>query len=334
MTKASDSVKAGTNTTKDSCVEVQCNCDTMWSLVQQQCTKRLCKLHGRNEGRLLAKFNVRARRIAATYARFYLEMEQGQKEEFKGRFYWMALGAFASKTVACSLELLRVQLLPPVVDGLGKGNFWLFQDIAGWHWYYTQFNPSVSPCFEKRDSSAYVSAVKAQMEHFPWHKEALNKINNMRISPHIRKAFESVRQFESTENAKKKLTIQMDNLLAIADHEQRIILQPLIYADPCFSGWVKTQRSVWVSWASPELSLAFTCACDTKEAHHKSIAPKETELEDEGSRMAWITKAAKTFHLLMQREADFMEEQLQAIATWSTMEDPEPPIFTPPKLQR
>jgi hypothetical protein len=27
-------------------------------------------------------------------------------------------------------------MLPWVTDGLGKGNFWLFCDISGWHWYY------------------------------------------------------------------------------------------------------------------------------------------------------------------------------------------------------
>ena len=34
----------------------------------------------------------------------------------------------------------------------------------------------------------------------------------------------------------------MDNLLAIADHEQGIILQPLIYEDPDFVRWLKVQR--------------------------------------------------------------------------------------------
>jgi hypothetical protein len=53
---------------------------------------------------------VRARRLAAIYARFYPELEDGGKPQWKGRFYWMALGAFASKTVACSLEMVRVNM--------------------------------------------------------------------------------------------------------------------------------------------------------------------------------------------------------------------------------
>ncbi|WP_111640711.1 DUF2515 family protein [Marinimicrobium alkaliphilum] len=46
----------------------------------------------------------RARRIAATYARFYLETEDGGDPSKLGRCYWMALGTFASKTVACLLD--------------------------------------------------------------------------------------------------------------------------------------------------------------------------------------------------------------------------------------
>ncbi|WP_157451420.1 DUF2515 family protein [Caldimonas taiwanensis] len=53
---------------------------------------------------------MRARRLAAIYARFYPELEDGGKPQWKGRFYWMALGAFASKTVACSLEMVRVNM--------------------------------------------------------------------------------------------------------------------------------------------------------------------------------------------------------------------------------
>ena len=45
------------------------------------------------------------RLLAAIYARFYLEQEEGGDPAKKGRFYWMALGTFASKTVACSWSL-------------------------------------------------------------------------------------------------------------------------------------------------------------------------------------------------------------------------------------
>ena len=96
-----------TNTTPKSCVEGVCNCETMWSLAQQFCCLRLSDpVAGKDfKHKLIEDYAVRARRIAATYARFYLEQETsaGSDGSKKGRFYWMALGAFASKTVALSL---------------------------------------------------------------------------------------------------------------------------------------------------------------------------------------------------------------------------------------
>src|SRR5688572_18652283 len=95
-------VVAKTNTTAGSCTAVQCDCHTMWSMAQQFAYLRLANETGAFKAQLVKGYSVRARRIAATYARFYLEQEDGGNSALKGRFYWMALGAFASKTVACT----------------------------------------------------------------------------------------------------------------------------------------------------------------------------------------------------------------------------------------
>lgn len=102
----------------------------MWSIVQQMSTKRLCDSTGKNEGTIIPVYRDRAERIAATYARLYLETEDYGDISKKGRFYWMALGAFASKTVACSLCDTRVALIGTVFKGLAKGNLWLFMISA------------------------------------------------------------------------------------------------------------------------------------------------------------------------------------------------------------
>ena len=136
----STTVEVATNATPNSCVDVQCDCNTMWSMAQQFSYLRLCDDRGAFKASLIKDYAVRARRIAATYARFYLEKEVGGDPAKKGRFYWMALGAFASKTVACTLEAWQVRaqatfMSKTTKEGLGKGNFWLFCDISGWHWY-------------------------------------------------------------------------------------------------------------------------------------------------------------------------------------------------------
>jgi hypothetical protein len=137
-------VTAPTNDRPNSCVDVHCDCNTMWSMAQQFSTLRLCVETGDFRARLVKDFAVRARRIAATYARFYLELEEGGNPEYEGRYYWAALGAFASKTVACTLETWQVRTQAAVMSektrqGLGKGNFWLFFDISGWHWYHMRY---------------------------------------------------------------------------------------------------------------------------------------------------------------------------------------------------
>ncbi|UWE15710.1 DUF2515 family protein [Herbaspirillum huttiense] len=66
--------------------------------------------------------------------------------------------------------------------------------------------------------------------------------------------------------------------------------------------------------------LAFTSACDTKDAQLKSVAPRETQLEKFSSRMAWITEAAKLFHSLMNNRLNYMEQELHAIAAWVEMD--------------
>ena len=96
-------VEAKTNEKGLSCVDAACGCGTMWSLAQQFSVERLSSRTGEFKGKLIQDYEVRAKRIAGTYARFYLEMERGSDPSKKGRFYWMALGAFASKTVACTL---------------------------------------------------------------------------------------------------------------------------------------------------------------------------------------------------------------------------------------
>ncbi len=318
---------AMTNTTPKSCAEVKCDCNTMWSLAQQFSSTRLCIETGKYKGRLVRDYAVRARRIAATYARFYLEQKDVFGDETKlGRYYWMALGAFASKTVACTFEAWQVTTMSVVTktvwDGLGKGNLWLFCDISGWHWYNNRHPASFKTCEDQRDARNYALQVKEQLARLPWNESALPTIKYFAASPSIKKAFACALEFETETNQTTKQTIQYANLLNLAYHEQGVILQPLIYNDPAFARWVRTQRAPYVAWASPALELVFTHQCRNKHMEVKSIAPKDTELEDFVSRMEWIKSAAKKFHDLMRNKTSFMHSALSVMAAWNDMPDP------------
>jgi hypothetical protein len=315
-------VDAMTNTTPKSCVDVKCDCDTMWSLAQQFSTKRLCTESGDNKGKLISDYAVRARRIAATYARFYLELEEGGDPKKLGRYYWMALGAFASKTVACTFETWQVRGMSIGIDtvweGLGKGNFWLFCDISGWHWYHNMYPASFDKCIHQRNSNKFAKTVKIQVTKLPWHGSALPIIRYFAPSAEIKSGFEMVTKFESTDvtNTRARQAIQFSQLLEIAKHEQGVILQPLIYDDPAFAAWVQRQRAWYAEWASPGLELVFTHQCTSSHLEVKSVAPKDTKLEDFLNRMNWINQAAAKFHGLMQRKKEFMHSALLNIAGW------------------
>ncbi len=316
--------KGITNTNADSSVRIDCDCQHIWSLAQQFAFKRLSTatpIFGK-PNQLLFQYNVRARRISATYARFYLETEEHGDLSKKGRYYWMAIAAFASKTVACSLEDSRVVLIDRIHKGLAKGNMWLFYDIAPWHWAYSLDADSFRVCIKARSADSMAEPIRDSIHAMSWSPEALPKIGNLKCSDSIVEGFEKVREIESKSPLNLVRTIlQIEHLMAIAKHEQLNILQPLIYDDPDFAWWVKTQRSAWVNWASPQLKLVFAAACDTDDPELESVAPGDTQLEIYKSRMKWIAQAANKFHGLMQKKTSYMESQLQTMASWADQQD-------------
>jgi hypothetical protein len=323
---------SNTNKCYGSVCQVDAGCETMWSLAQQFAYTRLATHEGGKvflpQRSFATDYGHRARIIAATYARFYLELEDYGDAKKKGRYYWMALGAFASKTVACTLDDVRVEggkLVPSwldgfdpsyIRDGLGKGNFWLFQDIAATHWYYSYSPGSLDMCLSARGKDGLHDPVQKLMDKLPWHTEAMPPLNHLASSSFIKEGFEYVIKIEKSKNATKTPALQLKHLLEIAQHEQKIVLQPLMYDDPKFAGWVKAQRHWALRWASPNLELIFSHACNTDRAELKSVAPADTKLEVYESRMRWINKAAEKFHGLMQEQTAYMEGELQQMASW------------------
>jgi len=308
-----------TNNTPNSCVKIDCDCQHVWSLAQEFAFKRLSAkppvLNKTNM--LLYQYNVRARRISATYARFYLETEEHGNPAKKGRYYWAALAAFASKTVACSIEDPRVKTIGTVLQGLGKGNMWLFYEIAPWHWAYSLSSKSFDMCTDTRSGDNFVLPILDSIKAMPWAKEALPKMNNLKWNELLEDGFDKVKKIEQMDSSDPyRPATQLKHLMSIANHEQGKILQPLIYDDEDFKWWIQQQRSAWVNWASPALKLVFTSSCDTDDPGLVSVAPDDTVLENFKSRMKWIEQAAQLFHKLMQRQSPHMESQLKTMASW------------------
>lgn len=310
--------------------QVEITCDHLWSLAQVQAIKRLStyrkqyRLFGDTKWMLEADFSVRAARIAGTYASFYLEKEDGGDEKLKGRFYWMGLAAFASKQVMCGLDFTTLAnfAMPigrPVVDigknGLGKGNFWLFQDIFCWHWFYSKYPKKFEECSGERNSEAFDPKVKSALKNLPWAEESLAVIDNFKVKKEVVDAFLMIKQTEEESSGGERQELQFNSLLATANHEQLNILQPLIYEDPVFKTLLDVQKKAEGLPLLPLRSAAFSTACDVKEPELREQMI-EGDLYSAQDRMEFIKKIAVKYHGLMKSKKEYMERTITEISAW------------------
>lgn len=351
----STAYKANTNTAEGSVCTNMAGCKTPLSQAQAFAYLRVSRpitlsryLTGPNPPnsppprRILGNYGDRARVIAATYARFYLEIEEHGNIKKKGRYYWMALGAFASKTVACTIDswhsiagrAMSSSYLPNAADTdfvrrhLALGNFWLFQDIAPFHWYYSRYPEHFDQCVPSRGCKELHKEVIDNLERMEQGAEVLPQINYLAATPSVIDGFKLVRQIEQEASPRTRAQLQLKHLTFIAVHEQKEILQPLMYENSAFKSWVKLQREgkemikdTMLNPLLPDIELVFTHACKTDQKKLKSVPPAGTKLEDYDSRMNWILKAADLFHSMMTENNAFMEAELKTMAGWHSSND-------------
>jgi len=310
--------------------QVEITCDHLWSLAQVQAIKRLStyrkeyRLFGETKWMLESDFSVRAARIAGTYASFYLEKEEGGDEKFKGRFYWMGLAAFASKQVMCALDFTKLATVAmpigkPVIDigknGLGKGNFWLFQDIFCWHWFYSKYPNKFEECSGERNSEAFDEKVKSALKRLPWAEESLAVIDNLKIKKYMLGAFSDIKQVQTMAAGVDRQKLQYKSLIATANHEQLNILQPLIYEDPIFRAVLDVQKKAEDIPFVPLRSAAFSTACDVKQSEMREQM-HGGDLYNAQDRMEFIQKIADKYHGLMIDKIEYMEGVIAEISRW------------------
>ncbi|WDH32313.1 DUF2515 family protein [Pseudomonas chlororaphis] len=317
-----------TNNQKCSVKKETLDCNKLWTMGQEEAIRRLSIKKGSSgKYELVSDFSARAARIAAAYAAFYLEQGEDGKPAFKGRFYWMGLAAFASKQVKCGLDfipndplliVLPLPLQPPMRIGknsLGKGNFWLFQDIFVWHWFYAKYPTQFEECAPERNARSCEAQVQLNIDKLPWAEEALSILKNLHATEEIKSGFKNINKVESLPAGPDRREAQLASLLDIADHEQRKILQPLIYNDPHFQVTLDTQAALeWVP-LTPVRSASFGIACDISDAK-LHVRMKKGDLYNEAERMKFIEAIAEQYHLLMETEKDYMETQISSITSW------------------
>lgn len=306
-------------------------CKELWTIGQQEAIRRL-SVKTRVEFKQTASyevvknFSVRAERIAGNYAKIYLELERNGNPALAGRFYWTGLAAFASKQVMCALDYAsssKWRYLPPAVPPfeitklyLGKGNFWLFQDIFVWHWFYINHPEHFKKCINDRSWEQYTDCFKTAFKELPWLKDALPKIKYLQKTAYLEQGFELVSEIEGLSDGEIRRRKQLASLMAIANHEQLEILQPLIYESSDFKLLLNSQALMEGHMGVPKRLAAMSTMCETGDSEYDSVMT-EGKLHNANDRMKFITDIANNYHRLMRAKKTYMHESIRSIASWS-----------------
>ncbi|SEO77731.1 DUF2515 family protein [Acinetobacter sp. yr461] len=336
-----------TNISEHSCKDAHCDCLTFWEIYQQEAIKRLSNLQKANNYKLEPGYEARARRIASVYAKIFLEIEHGGNKNLLGRYYWMGLGAFASKTVATIFKhwgsLLGYNVgVQEAINLFARGNLWLFMDIAPWHLAWSASSESFKSCKGTRDTSTF-KFVKPALMNLPW-SSCLPSIKNLKVTKEINDAFTLLPAIEKAflnggdEKSKYRKASQnlFDHLMAIAVQEQHNILQVVVWENTSvkFGAWMQrwfigmpdatlvlssdySVDAVKKNWFGNYTGSKADQLVELKEDVY--IAPlKHTIAEDYDSRMKWIGKAAEKYHRLMldEKGRPFLQQELKTISKW------------------
>lgn len=117
-----------------------------------------------------------------------------------------------------------------------KGNLWLYLDIYTAHEFYCRYPKSFMNAVRVRDSREYIDhkdgKVKTMINNVPDATDALKELGyfgyNGNLS-YLIQGFTHIKNYE-TATLNQKRGLQYASLMAIAEHEQRVVLQNCFYA--------------------------------------------------------------------------------------------------------
>lgn len=263
-----------TNLKEGSCKGVSCGCDKFLAIYQQTTIKLLShRLSHGTRYKLEPGYEARARRIAANYARVFLEDSTFKgKTNLMGRFYWMGLGAFASKTMAMIFSQKRSKFgyqfnfadAQEPLNILAKGNLWLFMDILPWHLAWMEDRTGYDYCAKYRETEG-IKLIRPAMLNLPW-SSVLPKLKFFKHTDEIINAFgqlnEIERIFQANISQQEKFTkaqrLLFTHMKLIAIQEQKNILQEICWKDPVLIENVKSQRGMILSHLTIDTTLVLS----------------------------------------------------------------------------
>lgn len=290
-------------------------CECLWRIYQREAQRIVAP-----GGRLIADPIARNARINAAYASLWLA---------DNRFEWAGLAAFASKQVGCGflhaassihrlrnhqIETLNGAFLRPgglvtayaeinlaeagvksaqyVSEMLALGNTSLFLDIFPLHLFYLKRGiQEMKKCLDAREKIYEKNNPK-----YIWPGDNAVKFG-FRFE-------EIIPAFEA---------IEAGNILASVDllarHEQKNILQPIIYEDSTMQTLLRGNQFAFVTGLSAgfaqkvELTLANQCNTLNAERSVEFSPNSLANLASIDERMKFVERVAKQFHALLRSDA-------------------------------
>lgn len=238
------------------------------------------------------------------------------------------------------------------------GNLFLFLDIYPYHHLYRELPCSFFEAINHRNSQKYVSTVKTDLYDLPYCKE-LGLISHFTYDKSsLKSAFEYIKKTEELLRksngaiTKDVRLAQWGSLIAIANHEQRVILQSCFYAphgriDPKLKTIFDKQKQLdkhtnaltALDWFADvqgrqavltnayQLSFLFMKGHKDRDRFYEDmINSKELNstdgenLYDVDQRMEFITRIAKDYHFIMLKYKAKVEGYMQSIVDGNIVE--------------
>lgn len=128
----------------------------------------------------------------------------------------------------------------------------------------------------------------------------------------------------------KKNELQKKELLAVAEHEQLNVLQPLIYDDPSLKATMDISHlfsRLTFGWLSPKFKVVYSAGPQNEDPSLETVfdAPanikerfsdKTKSLPNPGDRMKFVRNISVDFNRLMDTRRGYMDGELRRIAGW------------------
>ncbi|WP_409077966.1 DUF2515 family protein [Pseudomonas sp. N3-W] len=185
-----------------------------------------------------------------------------------------------------------------------------------WHWFYSKYPEQFDECAPERNARSCEGQRQTNIDSLPWAEDALPILKNLQVTDEIKSGFQYIKETESFPAGSLRSDMQLSSLLAIANHEQRKILQPLIYESKPFRATLKVQAGFeWLPFI-PVRVAAFSTACDVKDPELR-VQMEDGDLYDVSDRMKFIGTIANQYHKLMRTRTNYMEGEIGKISTWS-----------------